>query len=74
MIRKQEIKGNQYQFDIVAGVLWGDILAPYMFIICLNYILQTSIDLIKENGSTLKETSSRWYPTKTMTDTDYTMI
>ena len=34
-------------FDIVAGVLQGDILAPYLFIICQDYILQTSIDLMK---------------------------
>ena len=33
-------------FENVAGVLPGDTLAPYLFIICLDYILQTSIDLI----------------------------
>ena len=26
-------------FDIVAGVLPGDTLAPYLFIICLDYVL-----------------------------------
>ena len=41
-------------FDIVAGVLQGVTLAPYLFIICLDYVLQTSISLIKENGFTLK--------------------
>ena len=30
-----------------AGVLQGDISAPYLFITCLDYILETSIDLIK---------------------------
>ena len=31
-------------FNIVAGVLQGDTLAPYLFIICLDYLLRTSID------------------------------
>ena len=47
-------------------------LELYLFIICLNYILWTSSDLIKENGFTLKKTRSRWYHAETMTDTDYT--
>ena len=34
-------------FDIGAGVLQGDTLAPYFFIICLDYVLRTSIDKIK---------------------------
>ena len=28
--------GNTDYFDIAAGVLQGDTLAPYLFIICLN--------------------------------------
>ena len=42
-------------FDIFAGVLQGDTLAPYLFIICPDYILQILIDLMKENGFTLKK-------------------
>ena len=30
--------------DIVAGVLQGDILVPFLFIFCLDYMLRTSID------------------------------
>ena len=37
-------------FDIVTGVLQGNTLGPYLFIICLDYVLRTSIDKIKENG------------------------
>ena len=33
----------------------GDTLAPCLFIICPDFVLWTSIDLIKENGFTLKE-------------------
>ena len=46
-------------FDIVAGVRQRDTLAPNKFIISLDYILQTSINLIKENGLTLKKARSR---------------
>ena len=41
--------GDTEYFDIVAGVLQGYTLAPYLFIICQDYVLRTSIDKIKEN-------------------------
>ena len=59
-------------FDNITGVLQGDTITPYLFIFCLDYVLWTSTDLIKENGFTLKNPRSRWYPTKTITDADYT--
>ena len=58
-------------FDNVAGVLQGDTLAPYFFIICLDYVLRTSIDKIKEKGFELTKKRSRRYPAKTITDTYY---
>ena len=33
--------GDTDYFDIVAGVLQGDTLAPYLFIICLDYELRS---------------------------------
>ena len=64
--------GDTDYFDIVAGVLQGDILAPYLLIICLDYVLRTSINKIKENGFELTKKRSRRYPAKTITDADYT--
>ena len=58
-------------FDIVAGVLQGDTLAPYVFIICIYYVLRTSIDKIRENGFELTKKIIRRYPAKTITDADY---
>ena len=63
--------GDTDCFDIVAGVLQGDTLAVYLFIICLDYVLRTSIDKIKENGFKLTKIRSRRYPAKTITDADY---
>ena len=63
--------GDTDYFDIVAGVLQGDTLAPYLFLICLDYVLRTSIDNIRENGIELTKKRSRRYPAKTMTDADY---
>ena len=34
-------------------------ISPIYSIICLDYVLQTSIDLTKENGSTLQKVRSR---------------
>ena len=58
-------------FNIVASVLQGDTQAPYLFIICLDYILRTSIDKIKENGFKLTKERSRRCPAKTITDANY---
>ena len=58
-------------FGIVAGVLQGDTLAPYLFIICLHYVLRTSIDKIKDKGLKLAKERSRKYPVKTIMDADY---
>ena len=49
------LEGETDFFNIVIGVLQGDTLVSYLFIVCLDYVLQTSIDLIKENGFTLKK-------------------
>ena len=53
--------GDREYFDIVAGVLQGDTLAPYLFIICLDYVLRTSIDKIRENGFELTKKRSKRY-------------
>ena len=63
--------GDTEYFDIVAGVLQGDTLVPYLFIICLDYVLRTSIDKIRENGFELSKKRRRRYPAKTITDADY---
>ena len=61
--------GDTEYFNIVAGVLQGGTLAPYLFIIYLDYVLRTLIDKIRENDFELTKKSRR-YPAKTITDAD----
>ena len=70
-VKVRSTDGDTEYFDIVAGVLQGDTLAPYLFIICLDYVRRTSIDKIKENGFELTKKRSRRYPATTITDADY---
>ena len=63
--------GDTEYFNIRAGVLQRDTLAPYLFIICLDFMLRTSIDKIRENDFELTKKKSRRYPAKTITDADY---
>ena len=63
-------EGDIHYFDVVSGVLQGDKLVPYLFIICLDYALRTSFDKIKENGFMLTKERSSTYPAHIITDAD----
>ena len=69
MVRSPD--GDTSFFDVTAGVLQGDTLAPYLFVICLDYVLRTSMDNNRELGFTMEKQRSRRYPAKTITDVDY---
>ena len=56
--------GDTDYFDIVAGGLQGDTLAPNRYIICLDYVLRTSIDLMKESSFKLTKERSKRDPHK----------
>ena len=71
-VKVGSLDGDTDYFDIVAGVLQGDTLAPYLFINCLDSVLRTSIDKMEENGSKLTK-ASRSYPTQAISVTGYTM-
>ena len=51
--------GDTDFFDIVLGVLQGDILTVYWLINYQNKVLRASIDLMKENSLTLEKSSVR---------------
>ena len=48
-----------------------DKLAPHLFNIFQDYVLRTSIDLMKENGFKLAKERSRREPVQTLTDVGY---
>ena len=60
-VKVRPLDGDTEYFDIVAGVLQGDTPAPYLLIICLDYVLRRSIDKIRENGFQLTKKRSRRY-------------
>ena len=70
-VKVHSLDGDTDYFDIVAGVLQRDTLAPYFFIIRLDYVLRTSIDLMNENGFKLVKERSRRYSAQIITDADY---
>ena len=71
-VEARSLDGDTDYFDIVAGVLLGDSIASYLFIICLDNVLRTSIDKMKENGFKHTKERSRRYPAQTITEADYT--
>ena len=63
--------GVSEEFDIVAGVLKGDTLSPYLFIIVLDYALRTSINGHEEElGFTIVPRRSRRLHPTVLTDLD----
>ena len=71
IVKVRSPDGDTDYFNIVVGMLQGDTLTPYLFIICVDYVLRTSIDKIKDNGFKLAKERRR-YPAQTITDVDYT--
>ena len=67
-IKVRSRDGDTDYFNIVAGVLQGDALAPYLFILSLDYVL---IDKSKESSFKLTKERSRRYPAQIITDAVY---
>lgn len=54
-------------FDINAGILQGDTLVPFTFIVCLVYVLRKSLDAQTDWGFILTQQTSSRYPCKKVT-------
>ena len=62
-------EGNTDIFKIDTGVLQGDPLAPFLFIVCLDYTLRKAI--ISEDGLTLKRRRSRRTPAQSLPELSF---
>ena len=63
--------GETPSFPIHAGILQGDTLAPYLFIIVVDYVLRISVDTMCEKGYQLNARRSSRDPAEYLTDTDF---
>ena len=64
--------GDTEYFDIKAGVLQGDTLAPYLFTIVLDFVLRQTYEHKEEElGFTLYRRRSTRHPSITVTDLDF---
>ena len=69
MVRSPD--GDTPFFKVTTGVLQGDTIAPFLFIICLDYVIRKSIDCNTELGLQITERKSTVYPAVNITDADY---
>ncbi len=67
----QSPDGDTDFFQITAGVLQGDTLAPFLFILALDYAMRTALDGNEELGFTLVPRRSSRNPALHVTDTDF---
>ncbi|CAH1242213.1 Hypp6502 [Branchiostoma lanceolatum] len=64
--------GDTETFKMLAGVWQGDTLAPFLFVVALDYALRCAIKGREEQlGFTLKKRASRRVPAKMVTDFDF---
>ena len=63
--------GDTDFFNIYAGVLQGNILAPYLFLVVLEYAVRMAIQTPTSYGFTLCNSRNRRHPAVVITGTDY---
>ena len=63
--------GDTDLFNIYVGLLQGDTLAPYLFIVALGYAMRIAIQTPTSYGFTLCKSKNWRHPAVVITDTDY---
>ena len=63
--------GETDTFPILAGILQGDTLAPFLFIIVVDYVMRVSVDKNQTRGFQLERRRGPRNPSIFLTDTDF---
>ena len=63
--------GKTEFFEILAGVLQGDTLAPYLFVIVMDYCMRIALEKHPDLGFTLTPARSRRVKAKKISDTEF---
>ena len=63
--------GETDAFEVMAGVLQGDTIAPFLFIVVLDYVLRISHDNIEEKWLWLTPRQSSRHPAQYLTALDF---
>ena len=61
--------GPTWIFDVTVGLLQGDTLAPFLFIMVFDYVMRPA--LTEEDGVTLQRRMSRRHPAQKLSDLSY---
>jgi len=59
------------EFDVSTGVLQGDVLAPFLFIGILDYVMYQSSNNNQNDGLLTRPKRSKRYPAKHLNDLDF---
>ena len=62
--------GTFNTFPITTGVLQGDVLAPYLFVVVIDYLLTSALAQC-QSGLITHPRLSRWYPETITSDLDF---
>ena len=63
--------GTTEFFEILAGVLQGDTLAPYLFVIVIDYCMRMALEKHQDSGFTVTPARSRRVKAKKISDAEF---
>ena len=71
LLNSDDNRWRDPSFAHSCGILQGDTLAPFLFIMVFDYIMRVSVDTITEKGYLLHPRRGSRQPAEYLTDTDF---